>query len=92
MVFNGNTERKMEQTIENWCQIVCGILFDLICCMTSSARQLKQPKVISFNAQEPKFFIIDLLLLTFLSTQRYLLLSQRLNVLDFYIMANCITN
>ena len=48
MVFNGNTERKTEHTIwksiknwaENWCQIVCGILFDLICCMTSSVRGL----------------------------------------------------
>ena len=46
MVFDGNTERKTEHTIwksiknwaENWCQIVCGILFDLICCMTSSVK------------------------------------------------------
>ena len=45
MFFNGNTESKTEHTIwksiknwaENWWQIVCGILFDLICCMTSSA-------------------------------------------------------
>ena len=39
------TRRKTEHTIwksiknwaENWCQIVCGILSDLICCMTSNA-------------------------------------------------------
>ena len=44
MVFNGNTESKTEHTIwksiknlaENWYQIVCGILFDLIYSMTSS--------------------------------------------------------
>ena len=44
MVFNGNTAGKTEHTIwkgiknlaENWCQIVCGILFDLINSMTSS--------------------------------------------------------
>ena len=44
MVFNANTESKNEYTIwkniknwaENWYQIVCGILFDLIYSMTSS--------------------------------------------------------
>ena len=44
MVFNANTESKTEYTIwkniknwaENWCQIVCGILFDLIYSMTNS--------------------------------------------------------
>ena len=44
MVFNANTESKTEYTIwkniknwaENWYQIVCGILFDLIHSMTSS--------------------------------------------------------
>ena len=48
MVFDGNTERKMEHTIwnsiknwaENWFQIVCGILFYLIIFMTNSESQL----------------------------------------------------
>jgi len=45
MVFNGNTESKTEHAIwksiknsaENWYRIVCGILFDLIYSITSSA-------------------------------------------------------
>ena len=44
MVLKCNTESKTEYTIgksnenwtENWCQIVCSILFDLFDCMTSS--------------------------------------------------------
>ena len=52
MVFNANTESKTEYTIwkniknwaENWCQIVCGILFDLICCMTSSDDDVQTPE------------------------------------------------
>ena len=48
MVLKCNTESKTEYTIgksnenwtENWCQIVCSILFDLFDCMTSSAEAL----------------------------------------------------
>ena len=46
MFFNGNSERKIEHTIpseralktelKTGIRIVCGILFDLICSMTSS--------------------------------------------------------
>ena len=51
MVFNPNTESKTEFTIwkniknwaENWCQIVYGILFDLIYSVTSSDLQIRWP-------------------------------------------------
>ena len=50
MVLKCNTESKTEYTIgksnenwtENWCQIVCSILFDLFDCMTSSVASAGQ--------------------------------------------------